>query len=107
MRIPMSGGVPQFVLEMRNWLTFACARAPATLCVILEASQDEKRLTLTTFDPLKGKGKVLRMIEKDPATHVNGNLLPTDQRLRLRKLARPRFTFAYFHSRAAPTAKSR
>jgi len=42
MRIPVSGGVPQLVLETRNWLHFECARAPASLCVIREASQDEK-----------------------------------------------------------------
>ena len=65
MRIPVSGGVPQFVLEMRNWQNFQCARSPANLCVITEASQDEKQLTLTAFDPLKGRGKVLRAIEKD------------------------------------------
>jgi eukaryotic-like serine/threonine-protein kinase len=76
MRIPVSGGVPQLVLEMRNWLTFACARAPATLCGILEASQDEKHVMITAFDPLKGRGKVLRIIEKDPAAYMNGNLSP-------------------------------
>jgi serine/threonine protein kinase len=67
MRIPVSGGVPQFVLETQHWLNFECARAPASLCVIAEASQDEKQLTLTAFDPLKGRGKALRTIEKDPA----------------------------------------
>jgi eukaryotic-like serine/threonine-protein kinase len=76
MRIPLSGGVPQFVLEMRHWLTFACAPARANLCEILEGSQDEKHLMLTAFDPLKGRGKVLRMIEKDPAAYLNGNLSP-------------------------------
>lgn len=63
MRIPANGGAPQFVLETRNRRDFKCARAPATLCVILETSQDEKQLTITAFDPLKGRGKVLRTIE--------------------------------------------
>jgi eukaryotic-like serine/threonine-protein kinase len=67
MRIPVSGGVPQLVLETKAGHGFDCARAPASLCVILEASQDEKHLTLTTFDPLKGRGKVLRTIDKDPS----------------------------------------
>jgi eukaryotic-like serine/threonine-protein kinase len=63
MRIPVNGGSPQFVLETRNWQTFACGRAPARLCVILETSEDRKHLAVTAFDPLKGRGKVLRTIE--------------------------------------------
>jgi eukaryotic-like serine/threonine-protein kinase len=65
MRIPVAGGVPQFVLETRNYVDHQCARAPASLCVIAESSQDDKQLTLTAFDPLKGRGKVLRTIEAD------------------------------------------
>src|SRR5262249_39295115 len=63
MRIPVSGGVPQFVLETRVDSNFQCAR-PANLCVISEVSQDGKQLTLTAFDPLKGRGKALRTIQK-------------------------------------------
>lgn len=72
MRIPASGGVPQFVLETRNSLDCACARAPASLCVILETSQDQKHLMVTAFDPLKGRGKVLRTIENDPSHYYAG-----------------------------------
>jgi dipeptidyl aminopeptidase/acylaminoacyl peptidase len=63
MRIPVGGGAPQFVLETRNLITFACARAPATLCVILETSPDRKDLAVTAFDPVQGRGNVLRTIE--------------------------------------------
>jgi Tol biopolymer transport system component len=65
MRVPVSGGVPQFVLDTQGGWSFDCARAPASLCVILEAGQDENHLTLTAFDPLRGRGKTLRTIEKD------------------------------------------
>jgi Tol biopolymer transport system component len=65
MRIPTSGGVPQFVLETRNWVDFVCARAPANLCVIFETSQDRKQLMITAFDPMKGRGKLLRTIEEE------------------------------------------
>jgi eukaryotic-like serine/threonine-protein kinase len=65
MRIPASGGVPQFVMETRNTLDFWCARAPASLCVIFETSQDRKQMMITAFDPLKGRGKVLRTMEED------------------------------------------
>jgi Tol biopolymer transport system component len=64
MRIPVSGGVPQVVLETRNLDDFGCARA---LCVIRETSQDLKQLVITAFDPLKGRGKVIRTIEQDPS----------------------------------------
>ena len=72
MRIPMSGGVPQFVLEERNSWGPECAIAPASLCVIVEESQDGKQFTVTAFDPLKGRGKVLRTVEKDPAVIFSG-----------------------------------
>jgi Tol biopolymer transport system component len=66
MRIPINGGAPQFVLETRSFGGL-CARAPGGLCVLLEGSQDGKQLTFTAFDPLKGRGKVLRTIQWDPA----------------------------------------
>jgi len=78
MRIPVNGGVPQFVLETRKWWSFGCARAPAGLCVIVEPSQDEKQFTITSFDPLKGRGKVLRTIERDPAARFAGTALSPD-----------------------------
>jgi eukaryotic-like serine/threonine-protein kinase len=76
LRIPVNGGVPQHVLEMRDDSVYQCAHAPANLCVIFEASQDEKHYTVTAFDPLKGRGKVLKTIEKDPTTYYNGQLSP-------------------------------
>jgi serine/threonine protein kinase/Tol biopolymer transport system component len=76
MRIPVSGGVPQFVLESRNPQYFGCARAPASLCVVLEGSPDDKLFTLTAFDPLKGRGKVLTTIAKDPSRYYACALSP-------------------------------
>jgi len=67
MRIPVSGVVPQLVLEIPKGLNYECTRAPANLCLLLEESQDEKQLMVTAFDPLKGRGKTLRTIEKDPS----------------------------------------
>ncbi len=78
MRIPVSGGVPQFVLETRGPILYGCARAPASLCVLIEASQDERQLTLTAFDPLKGRGKVLRTVEKDPSVFNYGAVVSPD-----------------------------
>jgi serine/threonine protein kinase/Tol biopolymer transport system component len=81
MRIPLSSGMPQFVMEMRSAGFLAevgCARAPASLCVVIEPTQDEKGLTLTAFDPVKGRGKVLRTIQKDPSAHEFGTALSPD-----------------------------
>jgi Tol biopolymer transport system component len=76
MRIPVGGGVPQLVLESRNSHGFWCARAPASLCAVLEASPDQKLFTLTAFDPLKGRGKVLTTIAKDPSHDYAAALSP-------------------------------
>jgi len=78
MRVPVGGGVPQFVLEWKNGIYPECARAPASLCVFAEESQDRRRFTLTAFDPLKGRGRVLRTIEKDPTTQFPGMALFPD-----------------------------
>ncbi len=71
MRVPVGGGVPQLVLETRNPQDYRCARAPASLCLLTEASQDEKQLTFTAYDPLKGRGKVLRTLAKEPPDSYN------------------------------------
>jgi Tol biopolymer transport system component len=78
MRILASGGVPEFVLEARSWDDFACASAPASLCVILETSHDRKQLMITAFDPLRGRGNVLRTIAKDPRRGYGGTALSPD-----------------------------
>jgi Tol biopolymer transport system component/DNA-binding winged helix-turn-helix (wHTH) protein len=79
MRIPASGGAPQVVLEMgTNLGYYRCARAPASLCVLLEDDKDKKQLAVTAFDPLKGRGKVLRTLEKDPLARVFGLALSPD-----------------------------
>jgi len=76
MRIAVGTGVPQLVLESRNPHGFWCARAPASLCAVLEASPDQKLFTLTAFDPLKGRGKVLTTIAKDPSHDYAAALSP-------------------------------
>jgi len=77
MRIPQGGGVSEFVTDIaRHWTNVECARSPANLCMVLEESQDDKQITVTAFDPLKGRGKVLRTIEKDPAVIFSSSVSP-------------------------------
>jgi Tol biopolymer transport system component len=78
MRIPVRGGVPQFVLETRTTSDYRCARAPASLCVVSELSGDGKQVTLTEFDPLKGRGKVLRTVQNDIANFFAGGTVSPD-----------------------------
>jgi hypothetical protein len=100
-------------LERQHLWDFACARAPASLCVVLEAPPEEKQLTVTAFDPLKGRGKVLRSIEKDPpAFYVSA--LPSDgATLAISRTGggfyggETEIHIAYSHSQAVPTAKLR
>jgi Tol biopolymer transport system component len=35
--------------------------------VIIEAGNDEKKFAITAFDPLRGRGKLLRTVERDAA----------------------------------------
>jgi serine/threonine protein kinase/Tol biopolymer transport system component len=77
-RIPVSGGVPELVMETRNSGNFWCARAPASLCVMTETSEDQKQFVITAFGPLKGRGKVLRTIKQDPSHGYGGGALSPD-----------------------------
>jgi len=63
MRVSVNGGLPQPVLAPAEggW-DFHCSRLPAKVCIFLDTSEDRKHLILTAFDPLKGKGKVLRTL---------------------------------------------
>ena len=57
LRMPAVGGPSQFVLEGHGFFKHCCARAPATLCVLGEWSADRKQILLTSFDPVKGRGR--------------------------------------------------
>jgi serine/threonine protein kinase/Tol biopolymer transport system component len=80
MRVPVKGGVPQLVMEVPPMgLNHECAHAPANLCVVLGESQDKKHLTITAFDPVKGRGSVLRTIEGEVLSPSNfGSSLSPD-----------------------------
>jgi serine/threonine protein kinase/Tol biopolymer transport system component len=72
MRFAIAGGAPQFVLETRNDADYECSLATGGRCIVAENSRDGKQLTVTAFDPLKGRDKVLRTIPKDAAPLASG-----------------------------------
>jgi len=63
LRMPAAGGPSQFVLEGHGFFKHCCARAPATLCVLGEWSADRKQILLTSFDPVKGRGREVGKID--------------------------------------------
>lgn len=91
MRVPVNGGVPKLVFESTTarWEDHECSRAPASLCVIVESSLDDKKLMVTALDPLKGKGKLLRTIPKAIDENFNHSLSPDGSTLALAKGGEP------------------
>jgi len=76
-RRPIHSGSPH-AHSRRRWSPSACAAnaggsglsvrsRPVSLRAVFETSVDGKQLTLTAFDPLKGRGEVLRITQIDPA----------------------------------------
>jgi serine/threonine protein kinase/Tol biopolymer transport system component len=75
-RVPVSGGPSQLVLTAHGWSTHSCARAPVTLCVVGERTEDEKQLVFTAFDPVKGRGGEITRVETDPRAWYPWQLSP-------------------------------
>ena len=66
MRASLSAGPPQPLFTSRMYSSgISCARPPSSLCVIAERTEDHKHITITTLDPLSGRGKELARFEPD------------------------------------------
>jgi eukaryotic-like serine/threonine-protein kinase len=66
MRVASQGGPSELVMNVRGSTNFHCARPRESLCVIEE--QIEKQVVFTSFDPLKGRGREVARIERNPAS---------------------------------------
>jgi Tol biopolymer transport system component len=78
MRVAATGGSPEFVLDMFHPEDWRCSNARSNVCVIGETSKDGKQFVITAFDPLKGRGKVLRIVDR-AATYIKyGTALSPD-----------------------------
>ena len=75
-RVPMSGGPSQLVLTTRGYVDHRCARAPSTLCLVGEQTEDQKQLVVTAFDPVKGRGREVARIATNPSFVYNWDLSP-------------------------------
>ncbi len=88
MRMPIHGGSSQLVLEGKNVSgpMIRCTRAPATFCAIGEMSLDMKDMIISSFDPLKGRGGVLKTVETDSTARYDWDLAADGSKLALYKL---------------------
>ena len=77
MRMRLSGGPAETVLEAHGLEYLQCARAPSAICVIAERSRDQKQIAFTEVDPVKGRGRVLETIAVDPAANYRFGLSPS------------------------------
>lgn len=62
MRVPISGGPSQLVLEERGINGLACAQSPVTLCAFSESTPDQRQVVISALDPVQGKGRELARI---------------------------------------------
>jgi serine/threonine protein kinase len=65
MRVPITGGSPELIFPMKGWSVPLCARPPSNLCVLAEPAKDWKQMSVTAFDPVKGRGLELTRFDID------------------------------------------
>ena len=64
MRVPLTGGPSQFVLQAPRIWNQQCARGPPTLCIYSKAGPSQQ--SFFSFDPMNGTGKPLLTFEGGP-----------------------------------------
>ena len=84
MRVPISGGAPEMVLEGRGiddmYEMFHVFQRPC--CVFGEGSPDRKQYIFTEFDPMKGRGQeLIRVTLKQPVPECFWDLTRDGSRL--------------------------
>ncbi len=65
-RVPINGGPPELILKAPELLTtFSCARPPSNRCVLADLDEGNRRLVVSNFDPLQGRGAELARFDFD------------------------------------------
>lgn len=83
LRLSISGGPPEFVLDGRGITNLQCAQVPSTLC--LYSQVDAQRMTFFSFDPMLGKGREISHIDDPTAYFYNWSLSPDGAMLAIAK----------------------
>jgi len=74
LRVPIGGGTPELVLKVPELhASFFCARPPSERCVFVGLSEDDKRMVVSEFDPIKGRGAELARFDFDPQFNSKWN----------------------------------
>ena len=73
MRVPISGGPPQTVLEAPYIVNYQCSRASADICVLSQA--EPKQFVFSVFDSVKGNPREVAKLEES-ANGWNSGLSP-------------------------------
>jgi len=81
MRVPLAGGPPEFIFSARAYGGIRCSTAPADLCILAEETPDGRELILGAFDPIKGRGRELARLSKDPKTDSHWILSPDGKQI--------------------------
>ena len=101
MRVPLSGGAPQLILQREAIDNFQCATLPATLCILGQATA--KDIQFIQFDPVTGRQTPLGIgIE---GTKYNWSLSPDGQTIALAQWRRPEIQLLYMKSGKSRTLK--
>lgn len=70
-RVPITGGSPEELFQVRDGSMISCAKAPSGMCAVAEQSNDNKQLILTSFTADHGKGHELARFDIDPDTNID------------------------------------
>jgi serine/threonine protein kinase/DNA-binding winged helix-turn-helix (wHTH) protein len=65
MRVPVAGGPSEQLFGATPGSALTCAKFPSELCVIAERSDDRKQVTVSTLDPVHGRGPELARFDLD------------------------------------------
>jgi serine/threonine protein kinase len=66
-RVPIDGGPPEPILRIRELSGgISCARPPSNRCVLAEISEGNRKMVVSEFDAMKGRGAELARFDFDP-----------------------------------------
>ena len=101
MRVPLSGGAPQLILQREAIDNFQCATLPATLCILGQATA--KDIQFIQFDPATGRQSPLGIGVE--GTKYNWSLSPDGQTIALAQWRRPEIQLLSTRSGKSRTLK--
>ena len=84
MRVPITGGSPQFISTLAPFAQVLCARSPADNCVLMEPTEDRKQAVYSVYDPLKGRGPELMRVDST-SERFGWDLSPDGRNIVVRK----------------------